>query len=141
MIQVRIAWHRRPNGPAADRLRRAVRAALSARGVGEGEVHVALTDDETIHELNRTYRGIDRPTDVLAFHDGSSVPGEPPLLGEVVISLDAARRQGERLGHGEVRELELLLLHGVLHLTGLDHEIDGGTMSGMERRLRRELFA
>lgn len=140
MILVRIAWHRRPSTPAADRLRSVVREVLAARGVPAGEVHVVITGDETVRELNRSYRGIDRPTDVLSFPDGSFVPDAPQLLGEVILSLDAARRQGRDAGHGEVRELELLLLHGVLHLTGMDHETDGGAMRSVEHRLQKELF-
>jgi probable rRNA maturation factor len=63
------------------------------------------------------------------------------LLGQVVVSLDAARRQAEELGHSELRELEELLLHGTLHLLGHDHERDQGAMDALELSLRRELLA
>lgn len=91
-----------------------------------------LTDDEALHELNLQYRGFDRPTDVLSFHQTD--PGvEPPhggrwanVLGDVIISVDTAGRQAA--GHGRTlqQELELLVAHGVLHLLGYDDETDEG---------------
>jgi probable rRNA maturation factor len=68
------------------------------------------------------------------------LPSGLPLLGEIVISVDAAKRQGTELGHGEVRELCELALHGTLHLLGYDHERDQGEMNETELKLRRELL-
>lgn len=89
------------------------------------EVSVVITGDDHIAELNQKYRGIDSPTDVLSFsqHEGELMPdpGEEDLLGDVVISLPAAVRQGEEYGHGLRRELAFLTAHGVLHLLGYDH--------------------
>jgi probable rRNA maturation factor len=110
-------------------------------GGGDAEVHVLITDDERIRRLNREYRKLDRPTDVLSFPDGDRLPTGERLLGQIVISLDAARRQGHEAGHGELRELEELVLHGTLHLMGRDHERDGGEMDAEELRLRQELLA
>jgi probable rRNA maturation factor len=104
------------------------------------DVGVVLADDALLRELNRTYRGLDRPTDVLSFPDGEAGPDGRIVLGEIVISLDAARRQAKELGHGEARELEELVLHGTLHLLGHDHENDGGEMDALELRLREELL-
>jgi probable rRNA maturation factor len=104
------------------------------------EVHVVLTGDDELRRLNRTYRGLDRPTDVLSFPDGDPLPTGGVLLGEIVVSLDTARRQAAALGHGELRELEELVLHGALHLLGHDHERDGGTMAALELELREELL-
>jgi len=106
----------------------------------DGEVHVLLTDDDEIRRLNRQYRKIDRTTDVLSFPDGDPLPSGGVLLGQIVISLDTARRQAVELGHDEVRELEELVLHGTLHLLGHDHERDEGEMDASEMKLRDELL-
>lgn len=83
-----------------------------------------LTDDDTVHALNRTYRGVDKPTDVLSF---SQREGENPdewdnLLGDIIISVEKARRQAEEYGHSMAREVAFLTVHGVLHLLGWDHQ-------------------
>jgi probable rRNA maturation factor len=103
------------------------------------EVHLVLTGDQTIRELNQRFRDIDRATDVLSFPEGDVLPSGRRLLGEIVISLDSARRQAEALGHDEVRELSELALHGTLHLLGYDHLRDQGEMNEIELKLRREL--
>lgn len=96
---------------------------------------VRLVSRREIAELNRRYRGRPQPTDVLSF------PGEPGPegmhLGDVVICPAVARVQARRAGHSPAAELKTLLLHGVLHCLGHDHETDGGTMERLERRLRR----
>jgi probable rRNA maturation factor len=107
----------------------------------DGEVHVLLTGDDEMRRLNRQYRDLDRTTDVLSFPDGSRLPSGGVLLGQIVISLDAASRQAAELGHDVVRELEELLLHGTLHLLGHDHERDDGEMDAYETRLRQELLS
>ncbi len=109
-------------------------------GVDGAELGIVVGDDALLRDLNRQYRELDRPTDVLSFPDGARLPDGRVLLGEIVISLDTARRQAASLGHGEVRELEELVIHGVLHLLGHDHENDGGTMNELEIRLREELL-
>lgn len=92
------------------------------------EVDITLVDDAAIHELNRTYRGIDRPTDVLSFalDEGEEEPEVDDdeiehLLGDVIISAPTAVRQGEEYGHGLEREMTYLAVHGMLHLLGYDH--------------------
>jgi probable rRNA maturation factor len=96
---------------------------------------VRLTSDREMRRLNRTYRGKDTPTDVLSF-PGQETP-EGPHLGDVVIAVAVARRQAEAAGHASGRELRILLLHGVLHCLGYDHETDDGTMERLEGKLRR----
>ena len=92
------------------------------------ELSVLLCDDATIHALNRDYRHKDQPTDVLAFAmdegEGASatLPDGHEVLGDVVISVDTARRQATEKGHSLVREVTILLAHGVLHLVGYDHQ-------------------
>jgi len=108
---------------------------------GPCEVHVLVTGDPEIRELNRDHLGHDRPTDVLSFPDGDLLPSGLRLLGSIVISLDTARRQAEDEGHSVVRELRELVLHGTLHLLGYDHESDHGEMNRIEIGLREELLS
>ena len=139
MIRVQIKWERRPSVPAADALRRVITGCLKRMGRADSEVHLLITDDATIRELNRRFRNIDRATDVLSFPDGGELPSGLTLLGEIIVSLDAARRQAIELGHDEIRELSELVLHGVLHLIGYDHENDRGQMNALEIELREEV--
>jgi len=138
--QVQIRWDRRPSRPAADDVRRLLKRALQRLDRRRAAVDILVTGDEQVRNLNRRWRGIDAATDVLSFRDGEELPDGALFLGEIVISLDAARRQGEELGHGEVRELEELALHGLLHLLGRDHEHDEGEMDALELDLRAELL-
>ena len=140
MTRVHIRWERKPSRPAAERLRGEINATLSRLGVQGAEVHLVLTGDQTVRELNHRFLGNDRATDVLSFPDGDELPTGRLFLGEIVISLDSARRQAEGIGHGEVRELCELALHGTLHLLGYDHERDHGEMNEIELRLRQELL-
>ncbi len=97
--------------------------AGGSAGGGEGdkavELSVALVDDDYIQELNRTYRHLDEPTDVLSFP-----MNEEGLLGDVVISLERAEKQATDYGHSFEREVAFLLVHGILHLFGYDHDND-----------------
>lgn len=106
------------------RLQRMVRAAwLTEPTERDFEVAVRLTDDATIHQLNRDYRGKDSPTDVLAFA-AREAPGShhiPEVLGDIVISLDTAERQAKG---DTTRELLFLSAHGLCHLLGYDHQDD-----------------
>ena len=95
---------------------------LAAAGVPEAELSLVLVGDRRMRRLNRLYRGKDRPTDVLAFPMRDAVPTVSPLLGDVVISLPTAGRQAGVQGHSLDREVTVLLIHGVLHLLGYDHE-------------------
>lgn len=103
-----------------------------------------LTDDAQIRELNRTWRKKDEPTDVLSF---PAAPLPPELacalgsggLGELAISCERARLQAKENGHTLEEEIAILMLHGVLHLMGLDHETDNGRMRRVETRWRRRL--
>lgn len=140
MTRVDIRWERRPSKPAAEILRRVITECLESLGLQDSEVHVLIAGDDRLRRLNDRYLGRDRPTDVLSFPDGDLLPSGRVLQGEVVISLDAARRQAEEFGHDELRELSELTLHGVLHLVGYDHERDQGEMDDLEVRLRRELL-
>ena len=119
---------------SAPRLRRVLRdAGRTLRA--SGEVSVVLAGDGLLRRLNRDYRGRDRPTDVLSFPGAGGEEG----LGDVVISVPTALRNARRQGHTVQQELDILALHGLLHILGYDHETDDGTMDRLERRLRRGL--
>lgn len=103
----------------------AIRITLNAHNLDKCEVSVLLTDDSRIRELNRDYRGIDSPTDVLAFamHDDQENKNlNPNILGDIVISLETAKRQAETAHHSCDREVVILTIHGILHLIGYDHK-------------------
>jgi len=102
-----------------------------------GTVNIALVDDREIHKLNRAFRGVDKPTDVLSFP--SLTPSAfSRSLGDIAIARGVARRQARSAGHSEATEWRVLALHGLLHLLGYDHEQDDGRMQRVERKLRRK---
>ena len=107
--------------------------------LNEAELSIVLCDDAFIHPLNQQYRGFDKPTDVLSFAmgEGEEVFEQDPTLGDVVISVETAQRQADARGHSLERELRVLLVHGILHLLGYDHEEDAEAelMEAEERRL------
>ncbi len=98
-------------------------AGLSEQPALELVTSLRLTDDATIHELNRTYRDVDKPTDVLAFAMREGMGGDmfPEQIGDVVVSIDTAERQAKR---GLMHELLFLTAHGLCHLLGYDHQDD-----------------
>jgi probable rRNA maturation factor len=116
------------------RIRRVLRGAARKLRVS-GEVALVFAGDRTLHRLNRDYRGKDKPTDVLSF------PGDAAGLGDIVISVETAERNARRLGRTLPQEIDVLALHGFLHVLGYDHETDDGRMDRLEQRLRRELLA
>lgn len=106
-----------------------------------GTVAIVLVGDAAMRRLNREWRLVDRPTDVLSFpsgEDGPRVRGQVRHLGDIVIATGVARRQAVRGGHAYATELKVLALHGLLHLLGHDHETDDGQMRRAEARLRRK---
>jgi probable rRNA maturation factor len=115
-----------------DWARRMAQTVLNAEGVVPPyEVSLVFTDSETVKQLNRNYRGVDEPTDVLAFYmlpqkgsDSSFAlpPDGVTRLGEVIISYPQAVEQAREQGHATEKELALLVIHGILHLLGYDHE-------------------
>jgi probable rRNA maturation factor len=108
---------------------------LTALAPGAGSLGVRFSGDREVRRLNRTYRGKDKTTDVLSFPGDVAEGGEH--LGDILISVPVARRQAEAAGHSVEREIKILLLHGILHCMGYDHETDQGEMERLERRLRR----
>jgi probable rRNA maturation factor len=130
-VQARVS-----GAPPPARVRRLLgRAARAARARGSG-VSVLFCADGRMRSLNRRYRGKDRSTDVLAFPAGEAGGG---YLGDIVISVPYAAREARRRREPADREMDRLLVHGLLHLMGHDHETDDGQMDALEARLRRRL--
>lgn len=103
-------------------------------------VNVVLVNDEEIHEYNRNFRNVDRPTDVLSFIDGDVDEGQL-LMGDIIISIDALRRQAKDYGHTLKREFCFLVVHGYLHLLGYDHhtENEEKEMFGLQFEILKEI--
>lgn len=119
---------------SAARLRRLLRRAARALRVG-GELALVLAGDGLLRRLNREYRHKDKATDVLSFPGGGEAG-----LGDIVISVASAERNARRFGRSLPQELDVLALHGFLHVLGYDHETDRGEMDRLEGRLRRRLL-
>jgi len=120
--------------PARVTLARHLREAQATVGL-RGEVTVLLTTDDGIRGLNRRFRKKNKATDVLSF----PVEGFGGIAGDLAISVETAARQAAEQGHRLSVELRVLMLHGLLHLAGFDHETDAGEMARKERRLRAKL--
>lgn len=134
------------------RLQQGLEAVASLNGLPqEAEVDVTIVDDEEIHSMNREYRGMDRPTDVLSFaldedcedEDEPELIGGPEehLYGDIIISAETALRQAEEYGHGLEREMTYLAVHGMFHLLGYDHmtEEDKAEMRAREEEALRAI--
>jgi probable rRNA maturation factor len=103
-------------------------------------VNVLVTSSAELRSLNQRFRSKDRATDVLSFPaPHSAIPQARLGAGEVAISADIARENAMRLGHSVAEEMKILVLHGILHLAGFDHERDNGEMARKEKRLRQQL--
>lgn len=141
-VPVAVLSHRRLRGVRSADVRRRARQLLRLLGEGRAELTISLVDDREMRRLNAAYRGNDRPTDVLAFamREGKRAAGDETVLGDVVISLDTAQRQAESRSHAVDEEVTTLLIHGVLHLLGYDHERSPAEARRM-RRKERELGA
>ena len=132
-----------PSSPLADlptlsksALTRFLNRARAAVGLA-GEFEVLLTSDAELKRLNKAFRGKNNATDILSFPTPPEIADEH--AGDLAISLETAARQAAEHGHTLVEELKILLLHGLLHLDGEDHEIDAGEMAGRELELRLRL--
>ncbi|WP_046226877.1 rRNA maturation RNase YbeY [Paenibacillus dauci] len=145
-MSLQLAWENEQTeyeikGELISLLEQILQKAGEQEAVQEGEVALTFVDDETIHQLNKEYRNIDRPTDVLSFAmhesmddemeinygtdsaaDGEQLPGD--MLGDIIISIPRAIAQSEDYGHSVEREIGFLFVHGFLHLLGYDHQDD-----------------
>jgi probable rRNA maturation factor len=142
-----------PNGyreVAARRLRPWLEAAVEELAPRATSLAVRFLSDRAMQSLNRDFRGKDKSTDVLSFPgELTGIPGEPMEgilpggeihLGDIAIAVPTARRQAGERGHGVEREMRVLLLHGLLHCLGYDHETDDGTMERIENDWRERLI-
>ncbi|WP_018756733.1 rRNA maturation RNase YbeY [Paenibacillus terrigena] len=133
-----------------EQLNQLLQLAAEMEGVTEGEVELTFVDDEQIHQLNRDYRGIDRPTDVLSFAMHEEKDEELDIIyevdsedlmsaitdtfGDIIISVTRARAQSEEYGHSLERELGFLFVHGFLHLLGYDHQDEASEQEMMSKQ-------
>src|SRR3954468_10394696 len=135
----RSVTFRRPLSDASPRTIRRFARKLE-REVAKGRRFDCLvTGDAELRKLNRDFRGKDYATDVLSFPSLARPLASAATIGDLAISAARARAQAREFGHTTEDELRVLMLHGVLHLLGMDHETDGGRMARAERRWRREL--
>jgi probable rRNA maturation factor len=128
-----VLFRRAPAGlqrPALTEFARTLRDRI-AKG---RNFYCLISDDRELRQLNRQFLGADYATDVLAFPLNDN-----GLLGELAISADRAAAQAREFGHSRLDEIRILMLHGVLHLVGMDHETDGGAMARAEARWRKKL--
>ena len=123
-----------------------LRRVAPARARGTININIAIVSDAEIQALNRRFRRVNKPTDVLSFPGTVERPFQGrrsaglkgPLYGDIAIARGVARRQARDAGHSELTEWRVLALHGLLHLLGYDHESDDGRMQRVERTLRRK---
>ena len=150
-MRIRIANRQRRIPLRTGTYRTWAEKVLRKLGRPEAEISLSFLSDRRIQSLNKFYRGQDRPTDVLAFplalsksirSKGGAQRRPPPFLGEVVISAPTARRQAREQRHGLGRETARLMIHGILHLLGYDHERpeEARRMRRKERALIQHLF-
>ena len=126
----------------AGKIRRAAKKILGRLGFQDYDLSIVIVDDQEITQLNRQYFHRNRPTNVISFPmaDGDTASLHSKILGDVVISAETARRQAEEGGGKEVDEILFLLIHGMLHLAGYDHEGAADERKEMEDK-ERELFS
>jgi probable rRNA maturation factor len=136
MITIDLAPRSTNRGLSISGLSRFLNRARAAVKL-KGDVDVLLTGDSTLRQLNKNFRGKDKPTDVLSFPAPSEFAKKH--AGDLAISLETAARQATTYGHILRDEVRILILHGLLHLTGEDHETDNGEMATREAALRSEL--
>ncbi|MGD0682732.1 MAG: rRNA maturation RNase YbeY [Terracidiphilus sp.] len=137
---VAVPWHLRIHAkPTLNRFLAEAQQAVCL----SGEVNILLTTDAYLRKLNRKFRGKDKATDVLSFPADGSFPAEgigtEEIAGDLAISVPTARKQAIDQGHSLSTEIKVLILHGLLHLAGHDHEADNGKMARRERQLRAKL--
>lgn len=108
-----------------DYLPKIINKALEMEHVKNATFSIVFIDDDTMHEMNKKYRGIDRTTDVLsfAFEDNEKIEYNIRELGEIFVSIPKMKEQAKEYGHSETRELSFLVVHGILHLLGYDHTL------------------
>ena len=117
-------------------IRQKTKQILNALGCNAHEISLVITDNTQIQQLNKTYRGIDKPTNVLAFpmQEGEFTNITPGLLGDVVISCETAQKEADEANTTLLERISQLLIHGILHLVGFDHETSSSDARIMETK-------
>lgn len=141
-VSVEIIGRSRVKKISRRRLKRSARRILEILGQDHAELSLALVDNREIQELNARYRNKDEPTDVLSFPVDGSLPTGMEMLGDVVISVEKAEAQARKRKKTLEQEIRDLLIHGILHLLGYDHERsarDARVMHAMEKKVSRAL--
>lgn len=131
-----VVLQRRVAGMTEAALTRFVARARRFAGL-KGAVNVLVTSNSELRSLNRRFRGKDQPTDVLSFAAEPGGPGD--FAGDIAISVEIASQNARLLGHATAAEIKILVLHGILHLRGYDHDQDPEPMAKIEERLRKKL--
>ena len=129
--------------PELNEVKKFIDFALKKLDLDNVVFNVIIIDNEEIHKINKEYRGIDRPTDVISFaleDDDSFIQLDKRILGDIYISIDKAKEQANEYGHKLLRELCFLTIHGILHLLGYDHmtKEDEEEMFGLQERILSE---
>ena len=125
-------------------VRKVIKYTLKKMSASDSEVNIVFVGLDEIHEINKTYRGVDRPTDVISFaledNDDISVY-DARVLGDIYICLDKVHEQAKEYGHKEEREMAFLIVHGLLHLLGYDHmeKEDEKVMFGLQEEILNEM--
>ena len=140
MNRVEIFNEYKEDVPEKDEIKKLVDYAIKYQKLDKLEFNIIFVDDIYIHELNKNYRGVDRPTDVISFalEDGEKIDtGDYRMLGDIYISIDRAKAQAIDYGHSFLRELSFLSVHGFLHLLGYDHmkKEDEEVMFGLQEEI------
>jgi probable rRNA maturation factor len=131
-----VIWQKRVTDLSDLALDRFVARARRAAGL-KGKVNVLVTSSTEMKSLNRRFRGKDKPTDVLSFP--AEAGSQEGLAGEIAVSAEIAAHNARALGHSPAEEVKVLVLHGILHLRGYDHECDNGQMARREKQMRAKL--
>jgi probable rRNA maturation factor len=131
-----VTFEKHIEGASERSIARFVASAQRAVGL-RGKVNVMVTSSRSMREMNRRFRAKNKATDVLSFPAAGLTPCE--LAGDIAISAEIAANNARRLGHQAAVEVKILVLHGLLHLAGYDHEVDSGRMARKEQELRRAL--
>ena len=142
VMPVEIVCHRRGKGFSSRKLKPLALRILQLLGHEQSELTIGLIGDAEMRKLNAKFRNKDYPTDVLSFPMEQDLPGAVRLLGDVIISVDKARRQAKERGRSLEEEFVTLLIHGVVHLLGYDHERsakDARIMARREKKIYRAL--
>lgn len=137
-LQGLVIVEKKVAGLSAESLGRFLSRARRVAGL-RGRVNVLITSNSRMRSLNTRFRGKDKPTDVLSFPAPFAKRSASSLAGELAVSAEIAAQNAAQLGHSAASEVKILVLHGVLHLAGYDHERDNGRMARKEATLRRSL--